>query len=85
MRTNHSPALRSVMIRIVLAWFLGLFGLGAQEIASAGDAVRIMPLGDSITQGIRQQNSYRRPLWHALRKAGLSVDFVLPCCAPHLN
>ncbi len=76
MRTNHSPALRNVMIRIVLAWFLGLFGLGAPEIALAGDAVRIMPLGDSITQGIRQQNSYRRPLWHALREAGLSVVFV---------
>ncbi|HDQ40389.1 MAG TPA: cellulose-binding protein [Desulfonatronum sp.] len=35
-----------------------------------------MPLGDSITQGNRHQNSYRRPLWHILEEAGLSVDFV---------
>ena len=36
--------------------------------------VRIMPLGDSITQGYTE--SYRRPLWLALRKAGWDVDFV---------
>lgn len=35
-----------------------------------------MPLGDSITQGSRHQNSYRRPLWHALRQEGFSVYFV---------
>ena len=36
--------------------------------------IRIMPLGDSITQGYAE--SYRRPLWLALRKAGWDVDFV---------
>lgn len=35
---------------------------------------RIMPLGDSITQGYRE--SYRRLLWLALRKEGMDVDFV---------
>ena len=37
---------------------------------------RIMPLGDSITQGDNKHNSYRRPLWIQLRKAGYNVDFV---------
>jgi len=37
---------------------------------------RIMPLGDSITQGDSKHNSYRRPLWIQLRKAGYNVDFV---------
>ena len=45
------------------------------EWATAEQAsLRIMPLGDSITQG--DTDSYRRPLWIALRDAGLSVDFV---------
>ena len=41
---------------------------------SDGSCVRIMPLGDSITQGMHA--SYRRPLWTALRDAGWDVDFV---------
>lgn len=76
MDTRQRPALRTVMLRAALAWLLSLFGLGAPSMATAQDAVRIMPLGDSITQGNRHQNSYRRPLWHALQEAGLEVDFV---------
>ncbi len=37
---------------------------------------KVMPLGDSITQGNTQLDSYRRPLWHALAAAGADVDFV---------
>ncbi len=44
--------------------------------ACAADPVKIMPLGDSITQGNTQQDSYRRPLWHKLKDAGFTVDFV---------
>ena len=39
-------------------------------------SVRIMPLGDSITQGDDRHNSYRRPLWQKLRQASFDVDFV---------
>lgn len=42
--------------------------------ADAGEALRIMPLGDSITQGYH--TSYRDPLWFALLDAGWEVDFV---------
>lgn len=38
--------------------------------------VRIMPLGDSITQGHVRFASYRRPLWQLLKQAGYRVDFV---------
>jgi len=38
--------------------------------------VRIMPLGNSITQAYAGRNSYRRPLWHRLTGAGYRVDFV---------
>jgi len=38
--------------------------------------VRIMPLGDSITQADKYHNSYRRPLWHMLEREGYRVDFV---------
>lgn len=41
-----------------------------------GAGVRIMPLGDSITQADRNHNSYRRPLWLELRAAGYDVNFV---------
>lgn len=43
-----------------------------------GDVLRIMPLGDSITVGIgsRDGDAYRARLFHELRDAGLTVDFV---------
>ena len=39
-------------------------------------SIRIMPLGDSITQGYRGYDSYRRELWLKLNRAGARVDFV---------
>jgi len=41
-----------------------------------GQAVRIMPLGDSTTSGYRQYVSYRYDLWFDLLDAGFDVDFV---------
>lgn len=37
---------------------------------------RVMPLGDSITQGAASRDSYRRPLWKMLQDGGYRVDFV---------
>jgi len=39
-------------------------------------ALRIMPLGDSITQGDSEHDTYRRPLWKTLESEGYAVDFV---------
>jgi lysophospholipase L1-like esterase len=38
--------------------------------------LRIMPLGDSITQADSEHDSYRRPLFKSLELEGRSVDFV---------
>lgn len=40
-------------------------------------ATRILPLGDSITDGFEDLDSYRKPLWQDLQSAGYgNVDFV---------
>lgn len=39
-------------------------------------SVRILPLGDSITQADKNHDSYRRSLWHMLRNAGYEIDYV---------
>jgi acyl-CoA thioesterase I len=70
-------------IRLLL--LMGLFWVGGcaelpQTIAAPFLALRpkvkIMPLGDSITQGNRSNVSYRRPLWKLLKSQGYAVDFV---------
>lgn len=38
--------------------------------------IRIMPLGDSITQGNKKLTSYRYPLWMKLIDAGVNFEFV---------
>jgi hypothetical protein len=49
---------------------------GLWLVLPAADPVTIMPLGDSITQGNKTQDSYRRPLFHKLKDAGYSFRFV---------
>ena len=46
------------------------------EFAESESVIRIMPLGDSITQADSEHSSYRRPLWNLLRQAGYDVEFV---------
>jgi len=48
------------------------FALGSAKEQS----IRIMPLGDSITQGYKGHDTYRRGLWLRLKHAGAGVDFV---------
>jgi acyl-CoA thioesterase I len=63
-----------------LVWSAALFLLvgctPVSQVDGAETGVRIMPLGDSITQADRADNSYRRPLWFKLREAGYDVNFV---------
>ena len=54
-------------------------GTTAQKVASCGTeggALRIMPMGDSITEAEAGHNSYRRVLWQRLNGAGCVVDLV---------
>lgn len=57
--------------------------LGAYENSRAtadhggtNNAIKIMPLGDSITSMYTDHDSYRRPLWFMLQNSGFNVDFV---------
>lgn len=67
------------------AWVLGLLAVSLGVLAGsgwrprAGTAAlrpRIMPLGDSLTQGTAEYPGYRVILWRQLREQGLQVDFV---------
>ncbi|GAA3266236.1 hypothetical protein GCM10020218_003020 [Dactylosporangium vinaceum] len=44
--------------------------------AESNGGVRVMPLGDSITDGFNVPGGYRINLWRALANAGHPVDFV---------
>jgi hypothetical protein len=57
-------------VTVLAAVLLG----GPRDILAEQAPLRIMPLGDSITQGYH--DSYRRHLWSALIRAGFVVDFV---------
>lgn len=54
-------------------------GSTAERVATCGQsggALRIMPLGDSITEAEVGHNSYRRDLWMSLAGAGCQINFV---------
>src|SRR5215471_3584594 len=44
--------------------------------AESNGGVRVMPLGDSITDGFNVPGGYRVGLWQRLVAGGFSVDFV---------
>lgn len=54
---------------LILAWLPSVHPLAA-------DSVRIMPVGDSDTEGFGGLVSYRYDLWFMLREAGYDIDFV---------
>ncbi|WP_013320685.1 GDSL-type esterase/lipase family protein [Gloeothece verrucosa] len=52
---------------------------GINNYVAVADVIRILPLGDSITQGgrrERQEYTYRYPLYCMLRERGINVDFI---------
>ncbi|MBN1174965.1 MAG: cellulose binding domain-containing protein [Micromonosporaceae bacterium] len=52
-------------------------GLGTASAESNG-GVKVMPLGDSITDGFNVPGGYRTELWKRLVASGYTVDFVGP-------
>src|SRR5690349_21415158 len=50
--------------------------LGEAAHAESNGGVRVMPLGDSITEGTQVPGGYRIGLWQRLSAAGYRVDFV---------
>lgn len=68
------PLLTVPILAVILAVILAL--LVPLSPATVVGQVRIMPLGDSITQGGQGYASYRYPLWFDLEQGGHVVDFV---------
>lgn len=56
----------------------GQSSASAGQAVAAASALRVMPLGDSITDGVGSStgNGYRGPLWDRLGSGGYSLDFV---------
>ena len=81
--SKHRGALSqwSVGLSSGLALFLGLVAAcgsnaDTSQSAQSNATVKIMPLGDSITESSKGLNSYRYYLWHLLLDQGYRVDFV---------
>lgn len=71
----------SISLATVASAFLCRLGVPMQRDPPVAprNAIRVLPLGDSITQGgrnDREEYTYRYPLYFALRKAGYTVDFI---------
>ncbi|HEX5200872.1 MAG TPA: GDSL family lipase, partial [Actinoplanes sp.] len=50
--------------------------MGSAVAAESNGGVRVMPLGDSITDGTQVPGGYRIGLWQRLAAGGYRVDFV---------
>ncbi len=72
-RTSWRQAL-AVIVAMALA-AAALMGLGTARAESNG-GVRVMPLGDSITDGFTVPGGYRIGLWQRFVNDGYRVDFV---------
>src|SRR4051795_3827988 len=67
---------RNAVLGLTLA--AGFLGVGAApaDAAESNGGVRVMPLGDSITDGFNVPGGYRIGLWSRMAAAGDTVDFV---------
>lgn len=73
------PSIKRFACLVFGAAVLGAAGLVSADPAVAAQSnggVRIMPLGDSLTDGLTVPGSYRISLWQQLTAAGATVDFV---------
>ena len=55
---------------------LALFLLLLAPLAAAPKLYRVMPVGDSITEGGSSFSNWRYPLWEKLRTAGYHIEYV---------
>jgi len=69
------PVLRLLTTMVVALATSALLGVGPAAAESNG-GVRIMPLGDSITDGVQTPGGYRIGLWQRFVAGGYREDFV---------
>src|SRR3954463_9160069 len=67
--------LRTVALAAV-AVVVGAGGHAPAAAAESNGGVRVMPLGDSITEGTQVPGGYRIGLWQRLSGAGYRIDFT---------
>jgi lysophospholipase L1-like esterase len=70
---------RKWTVQLVLAGLVALAGAvtpAGGALAESNGGVRVMPLGDSITEGTQVPGGYRIGLWQRLAAGGYRVDFV---------
>jgi lysophospholipase L1-like esterase len=70
---------KRVVVGAVISAMLTLLGAvtwTGVAVAESNGGVRVMPLGDSITEGTQVPGGYRNGLWQRLSTAGYRVDFV---------
>jgi lysophospholipase L1-like esterase len=75
---QRKPRLR-VLVAVILGAVLTLAGTVAATGPAAAESnggVRVMPLGDSITDGLTVPGGYRIGLWQSLVNGRFRVDFV---------
>ena len=75
MRRSLTRPLLAVLAAVVVALGGAVLVDGAASAESNG-GVRVMPLGDSITDGLNVPGGYRIGLWQKLVAGGHTVDFV---------
>jgi lysophospholipase L1-like esterase len=68
--------MRIRLIAAVTALFLSALLPGTPAAAESNGGVRVMPLGDSITEGTQVPGGYRIGLWQRLTAGGYQVDFT---------
>ena len=73
--SNHHTITRIIVYNILFFFTLfSSYALAAQT--NGAGTIKILVLGDSITQAESNRASYRYPLWKKLVDAGLDFDFV---------
>ncbi|HEY0257053.1 MAG TPA: SGNH/GDSL hydrolase family protein [Candidatus Methylacidiphilales bacterium] len=78
-RRGHSPftSFRNLLAGALLGLALCAGGPAhADAVLAKGVPVKIMPVGDSITEGKYTQGGYRKPLYQMLKDSGYAVTFV---------
>ena len=68
------------LVQSSLSWAICLYFVTLPVVAAGNNQyqprLNIMPLGDSITAGYSQRDSYRWHLWRLIREDGSDVEFV---------
>ncbi|GAA1636222.1 ricin-type beta-trefoil lectin domain protein [Catellatospora bangladeshensis] len=73
--SEHARRLAAAAATLALTAAMALTQSGVAAAESNG-GVRVMPLGDSITEGTQVPGGYRTGLWQRLAGGGYRVDFV---------